>query len=107
MNGGEFIGFIAVAGAFGIPIVAIWTSHIRSRAKIKVNGVQSVDNALRAEVEALRAEVSALRDTTTKFDLSFDAQLTQLETRMERTEGQNLARYMAATPEEKTQTLGR
>ena len=104
---GSFIGFVAVAGGCAIPIIAIWTSHVRSLAKIKASGVQSVDNALRQEVEALRAEVSALRDTTTKFDLSFDAQLTQLETRMERTEGQNLARYMAATPEEKTQTLGR
>ena len=107
MEPGPFIGLIAVAGAFGVPIIAIWTSHIRSLAQIKANGVQSNDGALRQEVEALRAEVSALRDTTTKFDLSFDAQLTQLETRMERTEGQNLARYMAATPEEKTQTLGR
>ena len=93
---------------FSIPLAAIWTSHIRKLAEIKSRGDDGKgSSALRNEVEALRAEVSALRDTTTKFDLSFDAHLTQLETRMERSEGQNLARYMTATPEEKTQNVGR
>jgi hypothetical protein len=97
---------LGIPFVFGIPLLAIWTSHVRKLAEIKSRGVQSNDNSLRAEVEALRAEVASLRDTTTKFDLSFDSQLTQLETRMERTESQNLKRYQSEeTPQ--VQTLGR
>lgn len=106
MHFGELIGLAAVAGTFGIPIIAIWTAHQRKLAEIKASGVQSVDNALRNEVEALRAEVAALRDTTTKFDLSFDAQLTQLETRMERSEEKNLRAY-ASGEAPQTQNVGR
>ena len=103
MNGGEFIGLVAVAGAFGIPIIAVWTSHLRKIAEIKASGVRSGDNSLRQEVEALRAEVASLRDTTTKFDLSFDSQLTQLETRVERGEAR-AARTYATAPDEALQT---
>jgi hypothetical protein len=103
---GDLIGFIAVAGGLAIPISAIWGHHVRKLAEIKASGVQSVDNALRNEVDALRAEVAALRDTTTKFDLSFDAQLTQLETRMERSEEKTLRTYGTAEAPQ-TQNVGR
>jgi hypothetical protein len=107
MGPGEVLVTIASVGfVFGIPLMAIWTSHVRKLAEIKASGTKSNDNSLRAEVEALRAEVASLRDTTTKFDLSFDSQLTQLETRMERSESQNLKRYQSEeTPQ--TQSVGR
>jgi hypothetical protein len=102
------IPLFGIAFTMGIPLLAIWTNHVRKLAEIKSRGVQSNDSALRSEVERLRAEVESLRDTTTKFDLSFDSQLTQLETRMERVESKNvdLSRYQT---EEKpqAQTVGR
>ncbi|MGC4047943.1 MAG: hypothetical protein QM758_29465 [Armatimonas sp.] len=102
---------IALAGmtlTFGIPLLAIWTHHVRKLAEIKARGVENKDSALRNEVAALRAEVEALRDTTTKFDLSFDSQLTQLETRMERAESKSvdMSRYQTEeTPQ--NQLIGR
>jgi hypothetical protein len=37
-------------------------------------------------IEELRKEVAELRDTTTRFDMSFDAAITHLEQRMDRLE---------------------
>jgi hypothetical protein len=106
MNPAVIIPIFGITFTMGIPLLAIWTGHVRKLAEIKANGTKSNDNSLRGEVEALRAEVASLRDTTTKFDLSFDSQLTQLETRMERSESQNLKRYQSEeTPQ--TQALGR
>ncbi len=106
MNPAVIIPIFGITFTMGIPLLAIWTSHQRKLAEIKASGVQSNDNSLRSEVEALRAEVASLRDTTTKFDLSFDSQLTQLETRLERTETNNLKRFQTEeTPQ--AQTLGR
>lgn len=96
--GGEIIGLVGTTLVFGIPLMAIWTHHVRKLAEIKSRGDDGKGaSALRQEVAALRAEVEALRDTTTKFDLSFDAQLTQLETRMEKAESSkvDLSRYQA------------
>ena len=38
------------------------------------------------EVRALRGELAALRDTTTRCDMTFDAAIDRLESRMERME---------------------
>lgn len=38
------------------------------------------------EVQALRRELTQLRETTTRFDMSFDATLDRLERRMENSE---------------------
>ena len=100
---------LGIPFVFGIPLMAIWTSHVRKMAEIKSRGDDGKGaSALRNEVAALRAEVESLRDTTTKFDLSFDSQLTQLETRMERAESKasvDLSRYQ--TEEAPNQLIGR
>ena len=41
---------------------------------------------MEAELTALRNEVASLRDTTTRFDMSFDAAITRLEDRVDRVE---------------------
>lgn len=72
--------------ALSIPIVAIVTSHQRELAKIKAQKSAQVPANVEAELQALRNEVAALRDTTTRFDMSFDAAITQLENRVDRVE---------------------
>ena len=90
MHFGEIIGLVAVAGAFGIPITAILTHHQRKLAEIKASGIQGNNSALLQELESLRTEFKALRDTTTKFNLSFDTQLTRVEERVDRIETDRL-----------------
>ena len=43
------------------------------------------------EVRALRGELAALRDTTTRCDMTFDAAIDRLESRMERMETERRA----------------
>ncbi|MBC8138891.1 MAG: hypothetical protein H8F28_23695 [Fibrella sp.] len=87
--------------AIGTGALAIYLAHVRKLAEIKArtgvvenrntanNG--NVSGDVRAELQALREEVAKLRDTSTKFDLSFDAGLTRLEDRVARVEEQNHA----------------
>ncbi len=49
------------------------------------------------EMRALRGELAALRDTTTRCDLTFDAAIDRLESRMERMETERRA---TSTPSE-------
>lgn len=88
---------IALVGVFGVPIailtipvVAILTKHQQRLAEIKANGVRGTDDALRQEVENLRAEFAALRDTTTRFNLSFDTQLTRVEERVDKMQDERI-----------------
>jgi len=81
---------IPLAG-IGVGGLAVWTSHLRKLAEIQARSGNVVQNGnvsadVRAELQALQNEVAKLRDTSTKFDLSFDAGLTRLENRVERTE---------------------
>jgi len=54
------------------------------------------------EVAALRREVADLRDTTTKFDMTFDASIDKLEERVDRMEDARRTATMSATPAEET-----
>ena len=46
---------------------------------------------LHRTLEELRREVQALRETTTKFDMAFDASLSRLEERVDRIEERSAA----------------
>ena len=83
---GEFIGLAAIIMIFGIPLVAIWTDHQRKVLDMKLRLQNKGDESLRAEFKSLRQEVRALRDTSTQYDLSFDAALQRMEQRVERME---------------------
>ncbi len=95
--------------ALSIPIVAIITSHQRELAKIKTQKSAQVPANVEAELQALRSEVAALRDTTTRFDMSFDAAITQLENRVDRVETRQTggAAYQSASVEAEPLTVGR
>jgi len=93
----ELIPIVGSISLFGwLAIQSYWKSKVRieelRHANPAANGAVerqpapvSAENA--GEVAALRREVQALRDTTTKFDLSFDAALERLEQRMDHVEG--------------------
>ncbi len=84
----DFVALAAVLCLFGwMPITAFYKSKIRLE-ELKLQQKQGTDASTLDAVEQLRREVQALRETSTKFDLSFDAGLSRLEDRMNRVEGQ-------------------
>jgi len=77
-------GMLAILLIFGLPIIAILTSHRRKVLEIRQSGVHN--DSIRSTVDSLREELSELRDTATRFDMSFDTALQRLESRIERIE---------------------
>ncbi len=55
------------------------------------------DTHLKAAIEELQAEVRSLRDTTTQYDLSFDAALQRMESQVQGLE-RRLSEVEANTP---------
>lgn len=107
MDAGILALMIPLAG-IGTGALAIYLAHVRKIAEIKARmgvvenrnaaGNNNVSGDVRAELQALREEVAKLRDTSTKFDLSFDAGLTRLEDRVARVEGQNESQNYGTRP---------
>lgn len=98
-----FIGIVAIIG------VSAW--HKQELEKIRMRkgneGTVQLSDELRAELNALKEQVLALRDTTTKFDLSFDAALDNMEERMKRVEERQLAQSYQTSDDTQKLTLGR
>ena len=90
ITGYDLTAILVPCAAFAIPITAIITSHQRKLAEIKARMGVGTDSAalneVKSELGALRREVSSLRDTTTTFDMSFDAAISRLEQRVDRIE---------------------
>jgi cell division protein ZapA (FtsZ GTPase activity inhibitor) len=85
----QVIGVVAIALMFGaIPITAMVTYHQRKMAEIKARMGGANADEVKSALNAVRDEVSALRETTTKFDMSFDAAITRLEQRVDHIEEQ-------------------
>jgi hypothetical protein len=88
LSGYELTAIIVPCAVFAIPIVAIITDHQRKLAEIKARMVTGKDTSalseIKSELSALRSEVASLRDTTTTFDMSFDAAISRLEQRVDR-----------------------
>ena len=82
--------------ALCIPIVAIVTEHQRKVLELKLRLKGEVPKELQAELAELKNQVAELRDTTTKFDMSFDAAISRLEERVDRVEGRQYE--ASATP---------
>ncbi len=101
----EYALLIPILGV-SIPIVAIITSHLREMAKIKANQGAQLSEEVRSELREMKDQLAALRETTTKFDLSFDAALTRLEERVDRVE-QRQSALAAGTGEEARLSAGR
>ncbi len=87
-SGEDLASILVPCAVFAIPITAIITSHQRKLAEIKARMGIGTDSAalneIKGELGALRREVSSLRDTTTTFDMSFDAAISRLEQRVDR-----------------------
>jgi ribosomal protein L16 Arg81 hydroxylase len=95
--GETLVAIVGTLMVFGIPISAIWTSHFRKLAEIKARQQGDISAETRAQLAAMREEMAALRDTTTKFDMSFDAALSRLEQRVDRIEERNLPHHTVRT----------
>lgn len=82
----EIIAVFIPIVALTIPVVAIITSHQRKMAEIKARMTQGLSSEIRDHLNEIKNEITHLRETTTKFDLSFDAAVTRLEERVDRVE---------------------
>ena len=79
---GSIIALIVAMG-LGWPV---WLTMVivRHREKMRLMEHQQQGSpGLVEEVQALRRELTQLRETTTRFDMSFDASLDRLERRMD------------------------
>ena len=82
----ELIPLIAVSGLFGWIPIAVYFKHKIRLEEVKAQRGSQGDAATSQALQELRREVTVLRETTTKFDMSFDAALTRLEERVDRIE---------------------
>ena len=87
MDGGEFIGLVAVILIFGMPFLGIITSHHRKLMEMKLKLGEQTQGASSKEMQDLKRAVDELRDTTTRYDISFDAALQRIESRVGHLEG--------------------
>lgn len=91
----DLLQLLGACFLFGwIPITVYWKNKIRFeevRAQNRGQHGNSDDVATLHALRELRQEVQALRDTTTKFDMAFDASLDRLEARVERVETRTTA----------------
>jgi len=88
MDPGQIALLIPIVVLF-IPIVAIVTDHQRKVLELKLRLKGEVPKEVQAELAELKNQVAELRDTTTKFDMSFDAAISRLEDRVDRVAGQH------------------
>src|SRR2546429_624290 len=75
---------LAVTFIFGWPVLKILTNHHARITQMKLErggGAAGID-----EIRQLKDQGAELRDTTTRYDISFDAALQRLESRVARVE---------------------
>lgn len=72
--------------ALTIPLVAIWTKHLQKIEELRLKAKGQLSEEVKAELQQMQEQIQSLRNTSTKFDMSFDAALERLEQRMGRVE---------------------
>jgi len=72
--------------ALMIPITAIYTSHKRSLIEMQLKMGRGDQNVL-AEIAEIKRQITEIRDTSTRYDMSFDAALQRIESRVGNLEG--------------------
>jgi len=77
---------IAALLLFGLPIVAVITSHQRKLAELKLRMGAQMNSPSSSELQELKRAIDELRDTTTRYDISFDAALQRMDSRMNNVE---------------------
>lgn len=78
------IPITAIVCTIGIPI---WTHHKRAMLQLRLKMGQDADSSVLAEMQALKQQMAEMRDTTTRYDMSFDAALQRIESRVGHVEG--------------------
>ena len=73
----EILALMIPITALLIPISVIWTKHRQRMEELRLGG-RGVAAGLVEEVRKLQEQVTELRDTTTRYDLSFDAALQRI-----------------------------
>lgn len=81
MNPFAFV-LLIVAMSLGIGAVAIILEHFQKMAKIREKASDTARREMKGLLEKLAREMAELRDTTTQYDMSFDAALQRMESRM-------------------------
>jgi hypothetical protein len=94
----ELIPLAAVFCIFGWIPMAVYFKHKIRLEEVRSQRGEKTDGETLAAIAELRREVQALRDTTTKFDLSFDAGLSRLEERVDRLDAERAAGVSVAAP---------
>lgn len=83
------IDTVALLSVFGWPVGLAWVITRHKQKMREMEYRQSGSPGLVEEVAALREELAQLRDTTTRFDMGYDAALDRLERRMDRVEAES------------------
>lgn len=78
----ELTGLAVITFLFGGPVIAIILNHYRKLAEMKLKAQERANEDVLNELRALKNQMADLRDTTTKYDLSFDAALQRIESRV-------------------------
>jgi hypothetical protein len=65
-----------------ISVIGIWTEHQQKMAKLRFRSGDAADAGVRAAIDKLAEDVRSIRETTMQYDISFDAALQRLETRV-------------------------
>jgi uncharacterized coiled-coil DUF342 family protein len=104
MNPDWIIGLVAVFLIFGGGnVLKSWfeTRAEIERIRLQQGNARTADNSeVMQALQELRREVSELRETSTRFDMSFDAAVTSLEQRVERVEATQYNTRSTSTAEE-------
>jgi hypothetical protein len=74
--------FFATVGFFGFLITMVVLRHQRAMAELELKKGQSVSHGSSSEMQEISRQLHELRDTTTRYDMSFDAALQRLESRV-------------------------
>jgi hypothetical protein len=90
---------------FSIPLVAIITEHRRKLAELRLKARAAPEDQTLAKIQDLTRQIADLRSTAMEFDLSFDAALERLESRMGHLENrmQSMERRAGVEPEQKAE----
>ncbi|MFQ3610983.1 MAG: hypothetical protein SNJ72_05740 [Fimbriimonadales bacterium] len=84
---GELIGLVAVVLIFGpgivIPVVAMVQKHRRDMAQLELERSRHSSAEISKQIEALRQEIAELRRTSTEYDMSLQANLENLQHRVQ------------------------
>ena len=92
MSPGDILWLAGIAGTTSVLMTPVFIVRQVLKHREKLAAIKNkVDGspALAADLAALRRELADLRETSTRFDMSFDAALSQVENRLRDVETKN------------------